>query len=143
MFMSDLSSTIFYKIIQGELPCYKVYEDEDFFVILDKFPSSLGHCLIMPKTPARNIFDLDEKSAQGLYPLAKRIATAVKSVVGADGVHILQNNEAEADQTVFYFHLHIIPRHKNDGVRLGKPMAGITDDKMEQIAQEIRKGLAK
>lgn len=141
--MNDLTNTIFYKIIKGELPSYKIYEDEDFFVILDKFPTSPGHCLIMPKTPARNIFDLDEGSARGLYPLAKRIATAVKEAVFADGVHILQNNEAEADQTVFYFHLHIVPRQKNDGATLGKPMEGITDREMEEIAQKIREGLAK
>ena len=141
--MSELTRTIFYKIIQGDLPCYKIYEDEKFLVILDKFPSSLGHCLIMPKTPARNIFDLDEASARELYPLAKRIAVAVKSAVDADGVHILQNNEGSADQTVFYFHLHVVPRHKNDGVRLGKPFEGISDDQMEQIAQTLRKELGR
>ncbi|MCL2235779.1 MAG: HIT family protein [Defluviitaleaceae bacterium] len=139
--MNELTNTIFYKIIQGELPCYKIYEDEKFLVILDKFPSSLGHCLIMPKTPSRNIFDLDEVSAGELYPLAKRMAVAVKSAVDADGVHVLQNNEAEADQTVFYFHLHVVPRHKNDGVRLGKPLSGISDEQMEKVAQALRKEL--
>jgi len=141
VYMSDLSSTIFGKIIAGQLPAAKIYEDENFLVILDKFPSSLGHCLILPKTPARNIFDLDEGTAQALYPLAKRIANAVKTATNADGIHILQNNEAAAWQTVFYFHIHIIPRHENDGVQLGKSTAGISEEQSAKIAVAIRREL--
>ncbi|MCL2353941.1 MAG: HIT family protein [Defluviitaleaceae bacterium] len=114
--MSNLKDTIFYKIIQGQLPCHKVYEDDDFLVILDIFPANLGHCLIIPKTPAKDIFDIDAGTASKLYPLATRIAKAVKNATGCDGVNILQNNQAAAGQVIFYFHLHVIPRFEGDGL---------------------------
>ena len=116
--MSDFTDNLFYKIIQGEMPSHKIYEDNDFYVILDKFPANPGHCLILPKTAAKDVFDLDEKTASKLYPLAKRLANAVKAATGCDGINILQNNGAAAGQVIFYFHLHVIPRFANDGVRI-------------------------
>ncbi|MCL2350474.1 MAG: HIT family protein [Defluviitaleaceae bacterium] len=105
-----MTDTIFYKIIQGDAPCYKVYEDDDFLVMLDIFPAHLGHCVIMPKIPARDIFDLNEKSAARLWDVTKHIANMVKTATGCDGINILQNSGAAAGQTVFYFHVHVIPR---------------------------------
>ena len=87
-------------------------------MILDKFPANPGHCLILPKTPARDIFDLDENTAAKLYPLAKRIAAAIKTATGCDGVNILQNSGSAAGQVIFYFHLHIIPRFEADSIRI-------------------------
>jgi len=110
--------TIFDKIIKGELPCDKVYEDDNFLVILDKFPANAGHCLILPKIPAKDIYDLDESMAAALYPLAKRVAAGLKAVLNCDGINILQNNESAAGQVIFYFHLHIIPRFKEDSITI-------------------------
>ena len=136
--MSDLKSTIFYKIIQNEMPSHKIYEDDDFLVILDIYPANLGHCLILPKIPAKDIFDLNEKSAAGLYPLAKKVAAAVTTATGCDGVNIVQNNGKAAGQVVFYFHLHIVPRYFEDGVTIKHAgQKDFTADMFKDIAAKI------
>ena len=114
--LTDFTNNLFYKIIHNEVHSYKIHEDDDFLVILDKYPANPGHCLILPKIPAQDIFDLDEGIATKLYPLAKRIAAAVKAATGCDGVNIVQNNGEAAGQCIFYFHLHIVPRFVGDGV---------------------------
>ena len=139
--MDNLHDTIFYKIIGGELPSYKIHEDEDFLVILDRFPANLGHCLILPKAPAKDIFGLDEKTAARLYPLAQKIAQGIKAATGCDGINILQNNGSEAGQVIFYFHLHIIPRYKNDGVNIAPRPNDFKSEHFENMAEKVRKGL--
>ena len=137
--MEDLKSTVFYKIIHGELPAYKIYEDEDFLVIMDRYPNNLGHCLILPKIPAQDIFGLDDKCAAGLYPLAKKVSYAVKEATGCDGVNILQNNGRAAGQVVFYFHLHVIPRYHEDNMRIISYQNDFSADKFEDMAEKLRK----
>jgi len=139
--MTDFSDNIFYKIIHGEAPSHKIYEDEDFLVILDIYPANLGHCLILPKTPAVDIFDLNEKSAVGLYPLAKKVAAAVKNVTGCDGVNIIQNNGRAAGQVVFYFHLHVVPRFNEDGMRISATQKSFDGAMFEEIADKLIKEL--
>jgi len=107
---------IFCKIIKGEIPSYTVYEDEDFKAILDIAPSAVGHMLILPKKHADDLFALDAASAGKLIPLAQKLAQRVKEATGCAGVNLLQNNGAEAGQTVRHFHLHIIPRVAGDGI---------------------------
>jgi len=135
--VEHLNESVFYKIIHGELPAYKIHEDGDFLVILDRYPANIGHCLILPKIPAENIFDLNEKSAAGLYPLAKKIASAVKSATNCDGINIIQNNGRAAGQAVFYFHLHIIPRYNNDGIRISTTQKDYNADVFEEMAAKI------
>ena len=139
--MQDFSDNIFYKIIHGQAPSYKIYEDENFLVIMDIYPANLGHCLILPKIPALDIFDLDEKSAAGLYPLAKKIACAVKDATGCDGVNILQNNCGAAGQTVFYFHLQVIPRYHEDDIRFSTKQKSYDGAQFEEMAEKLKKGL--
>jgi len=134
------TDSIFHRIIQGDAPSYKVYEDDDFFVILDIFPMALGHSLILPKKPAVDIFDLCPVVAGKLYPMAARIARAVKAATACDGVKIIQNNGAAAGQVVFYFHLHIVPyfdgmpEHSQHNRITGKP----TDGDFALMADKIR-----
>ena len=135
--MEHLNESVFYKIIHGELPAYKIHEDDDFLVILDRYPANIGHCLILPKIPAENIFDLNEKSAAGLYPLAKKIASALKSATNCDGINIIQNNGRAAGQVVFYFHLHLIPRYNNDGIRISTTQKDYDADVFEDMAVKI------
>ena len=116
--MSDFTNNLFHKIIHNEIPSYKLYEDDDFLVILDKYPAHPGHCLILPKIPARDVFELDDRMAAGLYPLAKRVAIAVQAATGCEGINILQNNGPAAGQMIFYFHLHIIPRVAGDCITI-------------------------
>lgn len=111
---------IFCKIIKGEIPSFTVYEDETFKVILDRFPAAPGHVLIIPKAHYSDIFELSEEVAMKLYPLAQKIATRVKEVTGAEGINIVQNNGAVAGQSVYHFHLHIIPRKAGDGIVLNQ-----------------------
>ena len=131
------TNTIFHKIIRGELPSHKVYEDDNFLVILDIYPANLGHCLILPKRPAVDIFDLDDNTASGLYPLAKRVASAVKKATGCDGVNIIQNNGAASGQVIFYFHLHVVPRYHNDGMQISHSSPRHSENEFADMAARI------
>ncbi|MDR2183609.1 MAG: HIT family protein [Clostridiales bacterium] len=139
--MNDFSGNIFYKIIHGEAPAYKIYEDEDFVVIMDLYPANLGHCLILPKIAAADVFDLNEKSAAGLFPLAKKVASAIKGATGCDGVNIMQNNGRAAGQVVFYFHLHVIPRFNEDDIRFSAGQKSYDGAMFEEMAEKLKKGL--
>ena len=114
-------SNIFGKILRGELPAHKVYEDDDTFAFMDIMPRGDGHCLVIPKKPSRNIFDIDEASLAAVGRTTKTIAIAAKKAFGADGLTIQQFNETAGGQVVFHLHVHIIPRF--DGVAL-KPHTG-------------------
>ena len=101
---------IFCKIAAGEIPSATLYEDDDFRVILDLNPASKGHALILPKEHYRNLFDLDDELAAKALVLAKNMINRLKDVLGCDGYNIVQNNEECAGQSVFHFHMHLIPR---------------------------------
>lgn len=129
---------IFCKIISGEIPSFKVYEDETFKVILDRFPAAPGHALIIPKEHAGDLFELPDETAEKLYPLAKRIATQIKNAVGAEGINIIQNNGEVAGQSVHHFHLHIVPRKAGDGIILNKSSnAHTTLEELEAVLKKI------
>ena len=106
---------IFCKIAAGEIPSATLYEDDDFRVILDLGPASKGHALILPKNHYRNLYDIDDEVASKAILLAKKMITKLTDVLNCDGYNIVQNNEEAAGQTVFHFHMHLIPRYKNDG----------------------------
>ena len=97
---------IFCKIIAGEIPSTTVYEDEDFKAILDVNPAARGHVIILPKHHADDVFSLEDSQAEKIFPVAKKIATALKKTYQCDGVNILQNNGEAAGQTVFHLHVH-------------------------------------
>ena len=107
---------VFCKIISGEIPCYKVYEDEDFLAFLDIYPVNMGHTLVIPKGHFENIFSLPDDVASKYFVVVKKIASVVKEVMNADGINIGMNNLSAAGQVVFHSHIHIIPRYKNDGL---------------------------
>ena len=104
---------IFCKIAAGEIPSNTIYEDEMFRVILDLNPASKGHALVIPKDHYANLFELDEQVAAKAMQVAKRGGTKMVKVLNADGLNLLQNNGEVAGQTVFHFHMHIIPRYDN------------------------------
>lgn len=116
---------IFAKILRGELPAQKVYEDDDTFAFMDIMPRGPGHCLVIPKAPARNILDADPKSLSAVIRTAQKIAKASKQAFAADGVTIQQFNEHAGGQVVFHLHVHVIPRF--EGVAL-KPPGGPMED---------------
>ncbi len=111
-----MSDCIFCKIAEGEIPSNTVYEDDSFRVILDLNPANEGHCLVIPKKHAEDIFELDSQTAAAAFKTAKKIAEAVKKAFGCDGINILQNNGEAAGQSVGHFHIHVIPRYHGDAV---------------------------
>ena len=111
-----MEECIFCKIIKEEIPCYKVYEDNDFLVFLDIKPVNIGHSLVIPKKHYKNIFDLPEDLIAKYFVLVKKIASIIKKSINADGINIGMNNEIAAGQVVFHSHIHIIPRFDNDGL---------------------------
>ena len=130
---------IFCKIANGEIPSATLYEDEDFRVILDLGPASKGHALILPKEHAANIFELPDDLAAKAIVLAKKIAAILKEGLHADGVNIVQNNGEAAGQTVFHFHMHLIPRYENDGQAIGWIPGQMSDEELEAVKETILK----
>jgi len=135
------AKNIFAKILRGEIPSHKVYEDPEALVIMDAMPQSPGHTLIIPKAPSRNLLDADPVMLARLAPLLQRIARAVKEAFAADGVTVVQFNELASGQTVFHLHFHVIPRI--EGTPL-KPHTGAMEesDVLAANAEKVRKVLA-
>lgn len=126
---------IFCKLANGDIPTATLYEDDDFRVILDASPASKGHALILPKEHYANLYELDDEVAAKVLVLAKKMITKLTDILGCDGYNIVQNNGEAAGQTVFHFHLHMIPRWKEDGVGIEWKMGELTDvDKEELVA---------
>lgn len=131
---------IFCKLANGDIPTNTVYEDEDFRVILDASPATKGHALILPKQHYANLYEIDEDVAARSMKLAKKLAVHMKEVLRCDGVNVLQNNEETAGQTVFHFHVHVIPRYKgakNDDI-IQWTHEEFTDDEMKQILDTVK-----
>jgi histidine triad (HIT) family protein len=124
---------IFCKIANGEIPSATLHEDENFRVILDLGPASKGHALILPKKHAANLFELPDETASGAIVLAKKIAATLQEGLHADGVNLVQNNGEAAGQTVFHFHMHIIPRYQNDTVNVAWTPGELTEEDKEEI----------
>lgn len=124
---------IFCKIANGEIPAATLYEDEDFRVILDLGPASKGHALILPKQHAADLFELPYEVAAKVLPLAKTIAARLKEGLGADGINLVQNNGKAAGQTVFHFHMHLIPRYQNDTVNVTWKPGTLTEESKQEI----------
>ena len=132
------SSCIFCKIAGGEIPSATIYEDENFRVILDLGPASKGHALILPKEHFANIYELDEETAAAAFVLAKKMAGKMTEALGCDGFNIVQNNGTVAGQTVFHFHIHLIPRYEGDGVALGWKPGELTEEQKEDILARLQ-----
>ena len=127
---------IFCKIANGEIPSATLYEDEDFRVILDLGPATKGHALILPKNHFANLFEIPEDMDAKAFILAKKIAKKMKDVFGCDGVNIVQNNGVAAGQTVFHFHIHLIPRYEGDHASVTWKPGTLTDEEREEILQK-------
>ena len=135
------NDNIFAKILRGEIPCHKVYEDDDVIAFMDVMPQGPGHTLVLPKAPSRNVLDADPNVLAKLAPRIQKLAKAIKKAFDADGLTIMQFNEEAGGQTVFHLHVHIIPRF--DGKNLGRHSDGMEDaNVLEQNAQKIRDAIA-
>ncbi|WP_293575768.1 HIT family protein [Phaeobacter sp.] len=111
------SDNIFAKILRGEIPCHRVYEDEQTLVFMDIMPRADGHMLVIPKTPCRNLLDADAAQLAAVMMTAQKVANVAMGVFAADGVTVQQFNEAAGGQEVFHLHFHILPRRTGDALR--------------------------
>ena len=134
------TNNIFAKILRGEIPSVKVYEDDKTLAFMDVMPQAEGHVLVVPKEPAENIFDLSPQGAAAMMATTQKIARAVKKGLGAPGVMLAQLNGAAAGQSVFHVHFHIIPRR--GGVDMKLHARDMVDPRtLEPIAARIRSAL--
>lgn len=133
-------ANIFARIIAGDIPSIKVFEDEAVLVMMDIFPQSRGHTLVIPKAASRNLLDADAEAVAKVATYLPRLARAVKAGTHADGVRLVQYNEAPAGQTVFHLHFHLIPVY--DGQELGRHGGGKADEaELRELAQAIAAAL--
>ena len=128
---------IFCKIAAGEIPSKTLYEDEQFRVILDLGPAAKGHALILPKEHYENIYKIPDETAAAAMKLAKKMAGVMTEKLNCDGFNIVQNNGVVAGQTVFHFHMHLIPRYKDDGQTIGWKPGEPSQEELEQIKNII------
>ncbi|MEK7124355.1 MAG: HIT family protein [Patescibacteria group bacterium] len=139
-----MDNCIFCKIVKGEIESAKVYEDEDALALLDINPISRGHTLLISKKHFKDIFSIDEEALKKIIVAGKNVAAKLKNSLGADGINFLQSNGKSAGQIVFHYHLHVIPRYENDGLKkhgLWGEVAKETDiADLKKIAEEIKKG---
>ena len=133
-------NNIFTKILRGELPAHRVYEDDRALAFLDIMPRAAGHTLVIPKNPARNILDIDADDLGYVATIAQRIARAGMKAFAADGITVQQFNETAGGQVVFHLHVHVIPRH--DGIALRPPATyKASQDELAAAAEKIRAAL--
>ena len=133
-----MSDCIFCKIANGEIPSATLYEDEDFRVILDLGPASKGHALILPKAHAANIYEISDDMAAKAMILAKKMATKMTEALKCDGFNIVQNNGEPAGQTVFHFHMHLIPRYEGDQLGITWKTGTLTDEVKNEILEKLK-----
>ena len=132
---------IFCAIVEGKIPAAKVYENEQVFAFMDIAPANPGHLLIIPKQHYRNIFDMPAEVGTKIMEAAVPLATAIRKALNPDGLNLFQSNEAAGFQTVFHFHLHLIPRWEGDPLRLPwKPSEGDFEE-INNIATKIQEAL--
>ena len=124
---------IFCKLANGVIPTNSLYEDDVVKVLFDAGPASLGHVLILPKEHFDNVYALDDDTAAHVFQVAVKVAKALKEGLNLEGLNIVQNNGEIAGQTVFHFHMHIIPRYKGDTVNVGWKPGEVTDEEIEKI----------
>ncbi|HDA1322435.1 TPA: HIT family protein [Staphylococcus aureus] len=137
-----MSETIFGKILTGEIPSFKVYEDDYVYAFLDISQVTKGHTLLIPKKASANIFETDEETMKHIGAALPKVANAIKRAFNPDGLNIIQNNGEFAEQSVFHIHFHLIPRYENDidgfGYKWETHEDILDNDAKQQIAEQIQ-----
>lgn len=129
---------IFLKILNGEIPSHKIYEDDKTFAILDINPHNKGHALVIPKEKYKNVFDIPEETFCAMMKTVHKLAPAIQKATDADGINIGMNNEPAANQEIMHAHVHIIPRFEGDGVYQKAKHTSYEDGEMQKLADEIK-----
>ncbi len=135
-----MTNCLFCQIANNDIPSIKVYEDDIVFAMMDIFPESKGHLLIIPKTHGENLFEVDDKALAHLIGVSKKIAKASKTALNADGIKIVQFNGKAAGQTVFHYHMHVVPAY--EGVNFKRHAGQQADtEELQQLAEKIKSAL--
>ena len=130
-------STIFRRIVLGEIPSYKIYEDADTYAFLDISPAAPGHTLVICKSEVPSLYDLSDHDLCATARTTQRVARVLRDVLAPDGINIVQNNGAAAGQTVFHYHVHLIPRWENDGVFAFWQPQTLAKELMQELQQKL------
>lgn len=133
-----MENCIFCKIVDGKIPSFTVYEDDNYKAMMDINPANLGHILVIPKNHHENIFDIEENTLCALFRVVKKVSCVLKSVLNCDGINIVQNNKEAAGQTVNHFHVHVIPRYKGDGLNLSWRAKAYDSEEINTIYEKIK-----
>jgi len=137
-----MENCIFCKIIKGEISAVKIYEDEKVFAFLELNPLAKGHTLLIPKKHSQDIFDISPEDLESIAAAAQKIAIRLRKVLGAEGVNLVQRSGKAAEQGVFHFHLHIIPRKNGDGIEMDKwwfeKAEAASSEELQATAEKVR-----
>ena len=136
-----MEDCIFCKIIEGKVPSAKVYEDEKVFCFLDIMPANKGHCLVIPKTHSKDLSEMKDEDAAAVIKAARKVASALSMSLGCVGFNLVMSNGREAGQVVFHSHIHIVPRFRNDGLKIKWPHTKYKGSEMNECAEKIKKFL--
>ncbi|MHA2298092.1 MAG: HIT family protein [Candidatus Hodarchaeales archaeon] len=128
-----MNDCIFCKIIKGEIPSYKIYEDDDTLAFLDINPATRGHCLVIPKKHASDLGEADEATVATAYITAKKVGDLLMEKLKPDGMNVLQNNGAAAGQVIKHIHVHLIPRYLDDGIKYPLPMKKASEETLKEL----------
>lgn len=135
-----MSDCVFCKIIAGELPASKVYEDAHTIAFMDLGQVNPGHVIVAVKPHVENIYSIDDGLAAAVFRTAAKVARAVKAAMQPEGMTLLQANERAGFQTVFHFHLHVVPRHSNDGITFTWPAKSPSRQELDRLAEQVQRG---
>jgi histidine triad (HIT) family protein len=134
------ASNLFAKMLRGEIPAHKVFEDDTVLVTMDIFPQSRGHVLVIPKAPSRNLLDADAATLSAAIPYVQRVGKALRKALSPGGIRLVQYNEAPAGQSVFHLHFHLIPVY--EGIEVGRHGQGrANDSELADLAKQIAAAL--
>ncbi|MFQ5415969.1 MAG: HIT family protein [Myxococcota bacterium] len=139
--MRSVDDCIFCKIVSGDTPCFKVTEDDLTLVFLDLFPVNEGHTLVIPKEHFHDLFEIDGPTLAAVAAASLRVAHAIDTALGAEGLGVFQLNRAAAGQTVFHYHMHLLPRNTGDPLALHSRVRG-EDSALRETAERIRRALS-
>jgi histidine triad (HIT) family protein len=131
---------IFCKVLAGEIPSERVYEDDHTVAVMDINPWTRGHAVVIPRKHAENLFEIEDSELEHVAVAAKRLATKMRDTLGCDGVNLLQSNGRAAWQTIFHLHVHVIPRYDGDPLELPTRPQPAKPEELAEVAEEIRAG---
>jgi histidine triad (HIT) family protein len=131
---------IFCKVLAGEIPSERVYEDDHTVAVMDINPWTRGHAVVIPRKHAENLFEIEDAELEHVAVAAKRLATKMRDTLGCDGVNLLQSNGRAAWQTIFHLHMHVIPRYDGDPLELPTRPQPAKPEELAEVAEEIRAG---